>query len=216
MASVISIVELIVEIPLAFGLIISLLKFYKGEDVKAFDFFKTGFNNFKKAWAIAWNIFLKMIVPFICLVVVIVAMILSLGASIYTVSFTNSNASNAPLAVVALLVIAYIAVMIWFICKSLYYSLAYIIAADDETLTAKEAVEKSKELMTNNRSKLFFLELSFIGWAFLTAFTFGIGMLWLMPYIEFAIFAFYMFLNGSKSTVEVKNEEPSNDEPIQE
>ena len=70
--------------------------------------------------------------------------------------------------------------------------------------------------MQGNRAKLFYLQLSFIGWSILVAFTFGIGMLWLTPYIQFAIIAFYKYVSGNNSAVEVKVEENSidNDEPI--
>ena len=82
-------------------------------------------------------------------------------------------------------------------------------------LTAKEAVEKSKELMTGNRAKLFWLELSFIGWAILAAVTFGIGYLWLLPYIQFATIAFYKFVSGDNSNVEAKVVTENNGNPIQ-
>lgn len=39
--------------------------------------------------------------------------------------------------------------------------------------------------------KLFLLDLSFIGWAILCIFTFGIGLLFLKPYMQVAHAAFY-------------------------
>ena len=50
--------------------------------------------------------------------------------------------------------------------------------------------------MTGNRFKLFCLQLSFIGWAFLAGLTFGIGLLWVFPYMQVAIIAFYFHLKG--------------------
>ena len=52
-------------------------------------------------------------------------------------------------------------------------------------------------MMRGNKWKFFCLNLSFIGWAFLCVFTFGIGLLWLMPYMENAFIAFYDIANGS-------------------
>ena len=49
---------------------------------------------------------------------------------------------------------------------------------------------------TEKRGKLFCLQLSFIGWAILVACTLGIGYLWLVPYIQLAIIAFYKFVCG--------------------
>ena len=93
---------------------------------------------------------------------------------------------------------------IWATTKSYYYKLAYILAAENPELSSKEAVLKSEELMAGNRAKLFFLELSFIGWIILSAFIFGIGLLWVVPYIQFATIAFYKFLNGNNSNVKAE------------
>ena len=75
--------------------------------------------------------------------------------------------------------------------------------------TAKEVVNKSEVLMKGNRGKLFFLEFSFIGWSILATFTFGIGFLWLVPYIQFAVFVFYDFVakKDAKEETEVIVEE---------
>ena len=61
--------------------------------------------------------------------------------------------------------------------------------------------------MIGNRSKLFCLHLSFIGWAILAVLTFGIGYLWLLPYIQFSMFAFYKKLTGN-NVLEVKDDNP--------
>mgnify|MGYP006315586049 FL=1 len=84
-----------------------------------------------------------------------------------------------------------IASSIWMTVKSYYYSLAQCVAFDNPNLTPAECVEKSKELMTNRRGKLFCLQFSFIGWAILSVFTLYIGLLWLLPYMQMAIIAFY-------------------------
>lgn len=71
-----------------------------------------------------------------------------------------------------------------------YRMVSYILAEYPE-MTANEALRKSKEMMKGNRWRLFCLEFSFIGWEFLCAFTLGIGQLWLIPYKETAVAAFY-------------------------
>ena len=52
--------------------------------------------------------------------------------------------------------------------------------------------------MEGNRWRLFCLEISFIGWAILSALTLGIGNLWLRPYTESATAAFYREISGTK------------------
>lgn len=71
------------------------------------------------------------------------------------------------------------------------YAMTKYILAENPEISASEAIRKSKEMMRGNRWRLFCLELSFIGWAILSSFTLGIGNLWLNPYREAAIAAFY-------------------------
>lgn len=208
--SVISLAVAIIEVPLAFGLVISLFKVYNAENVKAFDFWSFGFKNFKKSWAISLRIFLKLIVPIVLLIVSIFLMSFGMvGAVGSSLLMADSSASDGFAGAFVIGIILYIVSLIWMVVKSYYYNLAYIVAADKENLTAKEAVETSRLLMEGKRGKLFCLQLSFIGWAILAAFTLGIGYLWLLPYIQFATFAFYYFVAGkqTKEDVVVSNNE---------
>ena len=54
-----------------------------------------------------------------------------------------------------------------------------------------EAIELSMAMMDGFKWRLFCLQLSFIGWAFLCVLTFGIGYLWLIPYMQTSTAAFY-------------------------
>lgn len=76
------------------------------------------------------------------------------------------------------------------------YAMTGYILAEHPDLTATEAVERSKEMMSGNRFRLFCLQFSFIGWAILCSFTLGIGNLWLTPYKRAAITAFYREISG--------------------
>ncbi|MGN1327191.1 MAG: DUF975 family protein, partial [Clostridia bacterium] len=138
--SIISIVVAIIEVPLAFGLIVSLLKVYNAEDVKAFDFCSFGFKNFKKSWGISFRIFLKLIVPIILLIfsIVLISFGMAFGlATLYTVAPDRSlNDGYAVASIIGM--ILYIVSLVWMIVKSYYYSLAYIVAADNESLTSKQ------------------------------------------------------------------------------
>ncbi len=77
------------------------------------------------------------------------------------------------------------------IIASYSYAMTGYILAEHPELTASEAIERSKQMMSGNRFRLFCLQLSFIGWVILCAFTFGIGNLWLRPYQQAATAAFY-------------------------
>lgn len=71
------------------------------------------------------------------------------------------------------------------------YAMAPYLMAENPNLGVMEAINQSKQIMMGHKSRLFFLELSFIGWAILCVFTFGIGFLWLSPYLGASEAAFY-------------------------
>ncbi len=69
------------------------------------------------------------------------------------------------------------------IIKSYSYSMVPYILRDYPDLSFDEAIEQSMHMMRGFKSKLFMLDLSFIGWAILCVFTLGIGFFWLIPYV---------------------------------
>ena len=77
------------------------------------------------------------------------------------------------------------------IMKAFSYALTPYIIMDEPELTARQAITRSCEIMQGRRWKLFCLSLSFIGWGILSLLTFGIGFLWLVPYMNASIAAFY-------------------------
>lgn len=83
------------------------------------------------------------------------------------------------------------------IVASYSYAMVGFVLADHPEMSASEALAESKRIMRGNRWRLFCLNLSFIGWSFLCLFTFGIGYLWLLPYMEAANAAFYREVKSS-------------------
>lgn len=77
------------------------------------------------------------------------------------------------------------------IIKAFSYALTPYILLDEPELTARQAITRSCEIMQGRRWKLFCLYFSFIGWGILCLLTFGIGFLWLAPYMNASIAAFY-------------------------
>ena len=77
------------------------------------------------------------------------------------------------------------------IMKAFSYALTPYIVMDEPELTARQAITRSCEIMQGRRWKLFCLYLSFIGWGILCILTFGIGILWLVPYMNASVAAFY-------------------------
>jgi uncharacterized membrane protein len=85
------------------------------------------------------------------------------------------------------------------IVKSLSYSMAFFILRDNPDIGALEAITASRKMMDGYKTKLFYLYLSFIGWALLCVITAGIGYLWLVPYINLSVVNFYEDLKKNQS-----------------
>ena len=84
------------------------------------------------------------------------------------------------------------------IMASYSYAMTPYILAENPEMSPKEAIARSKEMMYGNRWRLFCLYFSFVGWAFLSMLTFGIGYLWLTPYQQAAVAAFYREVSGTE------------------
>lgn len=78
------------------------------------------------------------------------------------------------------------------------YAMTYYVLAEHPELSAREALQRSKEMMSGNRFRLFCLQWSFIGWVLLCILTLGIGILWLRPYQQAAFAAFYREVSGTE------------------
>ena len=84
------------------------------------------------------------------------------------------------------------------IIKSYSYAMTDFILKDEPEMKNNAAIEKSMAMMENNKMKLFLLDLSFIGWALLAIVTFGIGFLFLQPYMQVSRAAFYEDLKAQQ------------------
>ena len=77
------------------------------------------------------------------------------------------------------------------IIKCFSYAMTPFILEENPELSANEAIDRSRAMMKGHKFDLFWLFLSFIGWIILAAIPFGIGFLWLTPYMETSVAAFY-------------------------
>ncbi len=102
------------------------------------------------------------------------------------------------------MLLMYILVFLWSllflipgIIKTYSYAMTPYILHENPDLTASEAIHRSRMMMKGHKFDLFWLQLSFIGWFFLSLFTCGIGFLWLQPYYYTAQAAFYEEVKSS-------------------
>ena len=78
------------------------------------------------------------------------------------------------------------------IIKGLAYSLTPFIVKDNPQLSPNQAINLSMKMMKGHKFDLFYLYLSFIGWILLAILTLGIGLLWVIPYMQTSMAAFYL------------------------
>ena len=90
------------------------------------------------------------------------------------------------------------------IVKGYSYAMTPFILADHPEMTAKQAINASKEMMDGYKEDLFVLELTFLGWDLLCILTLGIGSLWLTPYKAAAEAAFYRELLAQRRETTVE------------
>lgn len=62
---------------------------------------------------------------------------------------------------------------------------------DTRSMGATTFITESRELMKGHKRRLFWLDITFIGWYIIGMLTFGIAMLWINPYINATKAAFY-------------------------
>ena len=78
------------------------------------------------------------------------------------------------------------------IVKSFSYAMTPYILADMPNVSAKDALRLSMRMMDGHKGELFVFYLSYIGWAILSGFTFGLlHLLYVGPYMQIAAAGFY-------------------------
>jgi uncharacterized membrane protein len=84
------------------------------------------------------------------------------------------------------------------IIAGISYSQTFYIIADNPEIDAMDAISKSKKMMRGYKWKYFCLGLRFTGWALLCILTLGIGLFWLMPYMQTSFAKFYDDLKANQ------------------
>ena len=85
------------------------------------------------------------------------------------------------------------------IIAAIKYSMAFYILNDNPEIGAMEAIRRSKEMMEGHKMRFAEMWLSFLGWFLLGIVTFGLGMIYAVPYYRAAKANFYLDLKESYS-----------------
>jgi uncharacterized membrane protein len=112
--------------------------------------------------------------------------------------FTISNDAKAYFKLIGLAIVMGIFIFLWSllfiipgIIKAIAYSQTYFLMRDHPEYTILQAITESRKRMNGFKGEFFLLNLSFIGWGILALLTFGIGFLWLVPYVYASQATFY-------------------------
>lgn len=91
--------------------------------------------------------------------------------------------------------------IVFAIIIELQYSLIFYLLVDFPNQKVTDLFKRSKYLMNGNKGRAFYLFLSFIGWILLGICSFGIGFLWIYPYMIQTQTYLYLDIYDEKETV---------------
>lgn len=180
-------IQLIFTAPLVVGLRSYFLATVNRQ-ANTFDLLFSGFDRF-------WTAILAQLLVGLIIVAWTVPFVL-LGALLF--GFVHVDLSIFPAyTMVALQGIVILLMCCFLILIQMRYYFVLFIVADDPTVSAMEAIRRSVDLMRDNYWRLGLFWLRFVGWQLLAMLTFGIGMIWLVPYISASTAAFYYDLKDN-------------------
>lgn len=89
------------------------------------------------------------------------------------------------------------------IMLELLYAQAFFLLHDFPHYTARELLKKSRRLMVHHKGRLFYLYVSFLPLMFLGILSFGLALLWVLPYMAATEAEFFLDLirNNTEAAV---------------
>lgn len=179
----ISFIISLLSVVLSTGLIKFFLKIVKNEEYKIGDMF-WGFQNHPDK-IILFTVILSLIF-FVCLI----------PSAILFVWFTISK--NPIIFVLAMA--ALIGGIVVIIIVELIFSQVLFILADNSDYSVLELMKESKNMMEGHKGRLFYLQISFLGWYALSLLSCGLALLWIKPYRLCTVAHFYMDIKKEEKT----------------
>lgn len=149
-----------------------------------------------------WIRFIKMIVIVaICTIPVIIVVVfgevlfITMASTMHAAMFMGGLPFD-PVMMIWIMAggIALIGILLGSIVGVFLFPLSYLVA--EEEIGVWKATCKSVKIMKGHKWELFVIGLSFLGWGLLSILTFGIGLLWLLPYIQVTFRTYYLSITG--------------------
>lgn len=94
--------------------------------------------------------------------------------------------------IVALITLLFaMCLLVLFVYKSIQYTMIPYVMVVNKKMGIFESIKESKAFVKGKMLRITLLHLSFIGWHILCVFTFGLGYIWLTPYIHATLLEMY-------------------------
>ena len=90
---------------------------------------------------------------------------------------------------------------------SLNFELVQLIVLEHENYSIKDSFFEIRKLMKGNKGRYFYMQFSFLGMLLLVLLSFGIGILWVEPYITQTTLLFYLDISGQLDKIEIQKKE---------
>ena len=143
------IIQLLVSVillPLSYGVIVSMIRISKNENVTITDFINIAIMNYSKVIKIIFNIFIR-----------IIGYVFLFTIFLFLLAFSKQN--DALVLLFSLLTIASFIILIY---KAMNYCLAFFINYENPNKPCKEILKESSLLMKKNKLRFILIVLSFI------------------------------------------------------
>lgn len=124
----------------------------------------------------------------VSLVYTLVNMVCTVPCRICAILFLNTKSTTHFILMLVTLLIG----VIIYIPVNLAISQSYYLLLDFPKYSAREAISASCRIMKKHMGRLFYIELSFIPLMLLSLCSFGIGFLWLTPYMNMTYTCFFL------------------------
>lgn len=179
---------------LSVGISYMILGIVRGESIGSRDLF-FAISNHPDRYILA-NILqtIIFIIPFLPGATVLYQTLMPDAAALLYGDSTESVSASALMVLLGIILL--IAGFIVFIWLYLRYALLTQVMLDNRDYGVIESFRASADLMKGNKGRLFYLGISFVGWIILGALSFGIGYLWISPYINASVTVFYLDVIG--------------------
>lgn len=126
-----------------------------------------------------------------------------LGSAPYLIAGNFLDLSNPDASVFLVYVVLFLFGMAIEIVSGLLFSQAFYLMLDFPDYDANKLLKTSIQMMKGNMGRLFYIQISFVPLMLLSIFSCGIGLLWLLPYMQATKTNFYLDLIKKNKTSNV-------------